>query len=111
MERNIFDATLKQLIGYNGPDFVFNKTEAPISPGTIVLFKLGNLTDDIPAYVHARHEYSGKWKYDLIFALLEGDSWRLTRIYNVESGFIKYVPKETYNNEFWQAYKKEHGFC
>jgi hypothetical protein len=110
MERNIFDETLAKLISLNGSDFVFKESEKLIYPGQIALFKLGNLTGEIPVYVHAAHELSGQWKYDLIFTWLEEGSWQLERAYNISGRLLKNIPKETYNNEFWQAYKKEHGF-
>jgi len=83
--------SLQQLIDYNGSDFVFDRSTAPVAPGTIVYFKLGNMTPSIPAYVHARHEYSGKWKYDLTFAIKEEDGWHITRIYNIESRYLQVI--------------------
>lgn len=85
------NAALKQLTGYTGSDFVFERSEAPVVPGTIVYFQLGDLTVPIPAYVNARHEYSGKWKYDLIIAVRMPDAWHTTRIYNVESRWLTQI--------------------
>ena len=90
MEKEAQEA-LAQLIGYTGSDFVFDRSIPPIAPGTIVYYKLGNMTPLIPAYVHARHEYSGKWKYDLTLAIKHDDGWHLTRIYNIESEYLKQI--------------------
>lgn len=86
-------AALNQLINYTGSDFVFDRSTAPVAPGTIVYFKLGNMTPPIPAYVHARHEYSGKWKYDLTLAIFhdEDNAWHTTRIYNVDSDYLTVI--------------------
>jgi len=85
------EASFQQLIAYNGSDFVFDRSTAPIAPGTIIYFRLGNMTPAIPAYVHARHEYSGKWKYDLTLAVRMPDAWHLTRIYNVEDKWLTQI--------------------
>lgn len=87
MEKNV-EESLLQISGYNGSDFIFDRSTAPIAPGTIAYFKLGNLTHNIPAYVSACHEYSGKWKYDLTIAVMQDDGWHTTRIYNVESKWL-----------------------
>jgi hypothetical protein len=110
MERHLFDEALAKLISLNGSDFVFKKAERVIYSGQLAIFKLGNLTGDIPVYVSSARELSGQWKYDLIFMWLEDDGWHTSRMYNIESRLLRNIPKETYDNEFWQAYKKEHGF-
>lgn len=84
-------ASHEQIIKCNGSDFIFEKSLPLIAAGTIAYFQLGEMTPPIPAYVHARHEYSGHWKYDLIIAVRVPDGWHLTRIYNVESKWLTQI--------------------
>jgi hypothetical protein len=84
-------AALQQLRRYDGRDFIFEVTVSPIDTGVIVYFKLGDMSPNIPAYVHARHEYSGKWKYDLTIAVMQSDGWHITRIYNIESKWLTMI--------------------
>lgn len=80
---------LEQLRRYDGSDFRFERGDAPIEPGLIVYFQLGDMTPPIPAYIHARHEYSGCWKYNITLAVKQADGWHTTRLYNVESKWLK----------------------
>lgn len=80
--------SLHTLRNYTGTDFQFKKSEPLHEPGTIVTFKLGDLTASIPAYIHARHEYSGRYKYDLIVTVKMPDAWHTTRLYNIEEKWL-----------------------
>lgn len=77
-----------QLRRYDGTDFLFELTKPKHNPGCIVAFKLGDMTPAIPAFINARHEYSGKWKYDIIIAVKLHDAWHTTRLYNIEEKWL-----------------------
>jgi hypothetical protein len=77
-----------QLRQYDGTDFQFKKTQPLHQPGKIAAFKLGDMTPSIPAFINARHEYSGKWKYDIIIAVKLQDAWHTTRLYNIEEKWL-----------------------
>jgi hypothetical protein len=86
--RDICTASYFQLLKYTGTDFQFNKSEPLHQPGTIAIFKLGDMTGSIPAFIRARHEYSGCWKYDLEIAVKMPDAWHTTRLYNIEEKWL-----------------------
>ena len=88
------DQSLDTLQGFDGTDF--RPTGDEIKPlhqrGTIGWFRLGVMMPALPAFIHARHQYSGCWKYDLNFAVQFTDGWHVTRIYNVEEKYIHPQP-------------------
>ena len=59
--------------------------------GTIVTFKLGDMTGSIPAFIRARHEYSGGYKYDIVVAVKMPDAWHTTRLYNIEEKWLTVI--------------------
>jgi hypothetical protein len=78
------------LRSYDGSDFkaVGDDIEPLHGRGTNAYFKLGEMTPAIPVFIHARHQYSGGWKYDLNIAVKMGDGYHVTRLYNVEEKWI-----------------------
>lgn len=86
--------SLEFLQTLNGTDF--KATGDLIKPlhqrGTIGWFKLGDMMPAIPAFIHAQHQYSGGYKYDLNIAVKFPDAWHITRIYNVEEKYIHQQP-------------------
>jgi hypothetical protein len=88
-----FQEELAHLISLNPqrihPDA--NNTKEHLRVGQIINFKLGYLTDYIPAIVRGVHNYSTKVKYDIEVAMFVSDgenrTWTGHRLYNVESSF------------------------
>lgn len=85
-----YEETLSTLKGFNGTDF--KATGDDIVPlhgrGTIVDFRLGDMMPPIPAFIHARHQFSGGWKYDLNIAVKLDDAYHITRLYNIEEKWL-----------------------
>jgi hypothetical protein len=88
---DICTASYFQLQKYDGTDFQFKKSKPMHEPGAIVIFKLGDMTGAIPAFIRARHEYSGRWKYDMEIAVKMPDAWHVTRLYNIEEKWLSVI--------------------
>lgn len=86
--------SLESLKGYNGRDFkAVGDDIVPLhGRGTIGYFQMGQMMPPIPAFIHARHQYSGGWKYDLNIAVLMDDGYHVTRLYNIEEKWVRKQP-------------------
>lgn len=82
---------LKTIMSYDGDDYNRKPNEnlPKFNRGWVVVLKFGELTIDIPAFVHTVHEYNNKYKYDLNIVIPMPDGMHPTRLYNIDECWLK----------------------